>query len=597
MKQEEILLSLVQGKNGVKWADAQVGWKKQEDSPEGAYENDPCTWTGVSCESGAVTDIQVQGTFLMATIPEELGMLISLRVFNVSSNLIFGTIPADVAALPNLEALDIRHNQVNGPIPHFGSTALRVLALEDNRLSGTIPEALGDSHPELRDLNLIDNRLVGPIPSSLAKLNNLVYLQLSGNSLHGSVPSTLGSLTNLQFLYLDNNELVGEIPADIALARSSKLKEAWFQKNQFSGTVPAGFAELASLTEFYVDENKLTGYLPPDLCRPEINKDFYDDYPEFFSIAGTDHRDLCQSIACPPEQWGTDGIWPCYACPANGTNPYLGQYGKRNGDACFPIEQTPLLRELYDKTGGDNWVGGNNWFIEGYDECDFTGVTCNAEKHVVRLELSNMRLTGTIPESIGFFEHLEVLDLSHNDLTGFLPSDIRFAPLSVLDVSGNGLKGVVPPKLCMQRINGNGKDGSSYQCNRIACPQGMWSPTGQGDCKPCNDGHAYLAKNFCLNEASNANGSRTAGQKFGVFIGVCLLIGSIAGLIFLGYRVVRNRIRGGSIVTTAEEMEVLDDPQLQYAHTSHLHDVHLDDDHSDNGHSRPSDEMFTRQVT
>lgn len=495
-----------------------------------------------------MTDIQVQGTFLMATIPPELGMLTTLRVFNISNNLIYGGIPDDVAALPQLEAFDARQNQIKGELPRFASLELRVLSLEENRLGGTIPDSLGELN-QLRNLNLIGNRFVGPIPSSLTRLENLEYLQLSHNRLHGAVPASLGAMPNLQFLYVDNNRLVGEIPSDILSNRgASQLKEAWFQKNLFSGTVPAGFAELESLTELYVDENKLTGYLPPDLCRPEINKDFYDDYPEFYQIAGTDHRDLCQSIACPPNQWGTDGIWPCYECPSNATNPYLGQYGKHHGEACFPIEQTELLRQVYDRTGGQDWVGGNNWFIEGYDECDFTGVTCNAEGHVIRLDLSDMRLTGTIPETLGFFEHLQELDLSHNDLTGFLPSDLRFAPLSSLDVSGNGLRGIVPPKLCMQRINGNGKE--SYLCDRIACPQGAWSPTGRGDCMPCDDGRDYLGKTFCSAQSNGA--SRSPGQKFGVFVGVCSLMGCIGALVYAVFYYVRRR--RGRFDNSVEEM-------------------------------------------
>jgi len=557
MKQEEILLSLVQGKNGQKWADSRAGWKAGNGN---TYEDDPCTWTGVSCESGVVIGVQVQGSNLMASIPQEFGMLTGLRKLDLSSNLIFGHIPQDVASLPNMEIYNISHNQVSGPLPRFASTNLIAIDLEDNRLTGTIPHQIGEDNPNMQNLNLVGNRLLGTIPESIGKMLNLVYLQLSENSLYGSLPNTLGYLSALEYLYVDTNRLVGEIPSSLA-SSNSILKEAWFQKNMLSGVVPPEFAEVKTLKEFYVDENKLTGYLPQDLCNPDLNKDFYDDYPEFFQIAGTTERDLCQSIACPPQKFGSDGIWPCFGCPADSVNPYLGQYGEVQGDACYQLDQADILRAFYIATSGDEWVGGNNWFFPGFDVCDFTGVTCNKEGHVIRLELPQMGLVGTIEESIGFLEHLEVLDLSRNYLEGFLPSDLRFAPLSRLDISDNFIKGIVPPKLCMQRINGNGEDGKFF-CDYIACPEGTYSSTGNGyqaSCKPCDDDEQFLGKVHCGPKSSlSSPESETKGvKKFGSFVGITLLVVLLAGFAFYLFGIYKKR-NGRRDLITRDELESLD---------------------------------------
>jgi hypothetical protein len=435
----------------------------------------------------------------------------------------------------------------------------------------------------MMDFNLCTNRLLGTIPSSIGNMKSLVYLQLSENSLYGSLPSSLGQISTLEEMYVDTNRLVGEIPASLA-DRNSRLQILWFQKNMFSGVVPPEFAQVKTLTDFYVDENKLTGYLPKDLCRPELNKDFYDDYPEFFQIAGTSDRDYCQSIACPPQQFGTDGIWPCYSCPSNSTNPYLGQYGQVHGDACYQLSQTEILQALYDGTGGDEWVGGNNWFFPGFEECDFTGITCNNDGHIIKIELPQMGLTGTIEESLGFLEHLEELNLSNNFLEGFLPSDLRFAPLAKLDISGNMIKGVVPPKLCMQRINGNGNNGK-FSCDHIACPEGTFSSTGnglQGACQPCdNGGEIFLGMVHCGPNpfVSATSTQKSGGQKFGMFIGIVLLIVAIAGLLVPSVKFYKRRKSRRQEVTSGE-MATLD-----------MHDVSLDEDVSQTGSG-----IFSRRI-
>ncbi len=79
---------------------------------------------------------------------------------------------------------------------------------------------------------------------------------------------------------------------------------------------------------------------------------------------------------------------------------------------------------------------------------------------MTEINLSGRGLMGTIPDSLAFLKHLEKLDLSDNELMGFLPSDLRWAPLESLDISGNKIRGIVPPTLCLKGgINDNGVQG------------------------------------------------------------------------------------------------------------------------------------------
>jgi len=534
MKQEEVLLTFAQGEDGQAWAASLFGWSLTSGV-------DCCDWFGIQCElgDGDITSILLSDSDLLGTIPPELGYLKKLKTLNISRNIIMGDIPLAVANLPALEVFDARDNQLSGPLPKFTSSKLRILAFENNHLSQSLPENFGEGHPDMIDFNVVNNDLSGTIPSSISQLTKLTWLQLSENHFYGSIPSGIGKMRNLKFLYLNRNNFMGEIPRELSQS-GSVLTEVWLHNNLLSGTVPAAFAEIPTLKNLYVDGNKFTGVLPVDLCKPQINSDFFDE----FDVAAED-RDYCESIACPASYSSLEGVWPCEPCPSGEINPFLGLEG-----SCFPTDQTRILRQLFEAMGGENWsVDGNKWFTPQVKVCEFAGITCNANGYVTRIELSDKNLEGTIPSSIGFLEHLDTLDLSRNKLQGFIPSDLRFAPLVNLDISGNQLIGIVPPKLCMKGINGNGIDGA-FRCDLIACPQGTYSNTGIADddrtCEPCNDAENYiLGKTQCGPEVASGatfigfTGSSSTAMSPGLVAFIVIIV--LASVFFLGFAIYKYR--------------------------------------------------------
>ena len=57
-------------------------------------------------------------------------------------------------------------------------------------------------------------------------------------------------------------------------------------------------------------------------------------------------------------------------------------------------------------------------------------------------------LLGSIPPELGQLDHLQVLDLRHNQLTGSIPSELgQLGQLRILNLSFNRLTGVIPPEL------------------------------------------------------------------------------------------------------------------------------------------------------
>jgi len=95
---------------------------------------------------------------------------------------------------------------------------LEELGLNDNMLTGEIPQQFGATFHEASNITTFDahvNRLKGNIPNGISALSNLQYLNLQGNELTGSLPSEINSLKKLETLVLSHNKLKGSIPLQL----------------------------------------------------------------------------------------------------------------------------------------------------------------------------------------------------------------------------------------------------------------------------------------------------------------------------------------------------------------------------------------------
>jgi len=240
----------------------------------------------------------------------------------------------------------------------------------------------------------------------------------------------------------------------------------------------------------------------------------------------------------------------------------------------------------------------SNWDDEDTFLCDFSGVTCDSNSNVIRIELKGRGLKGTVPEEIGFLSFLEVLDLSDNHLSGFLPSDLRWAPLRHLDVSGNRMKAIVPPMLCLKGgVNGNGDNGD-YNCERIACPAGTFSPTGRESnsgefCMPCMDNNAKVLGMKACEALAIAKPVDAHGKERGISVSglvgltVSVVVFFIAATFFVALRM--NKRRHHEEVPQDEMVE--DSHKLRRnpnAVSSLPYDDDEDDDHVEHRRGRAS---------
>ena len=160
-----------------------------------------------------------------------------------------------------------------------GNGRVTNLVLRDNRLSGELPEGLGN----LANLQVLRfgaasftcgsggcqpkspsaNRLAGEIPPELGNLANLKSLNLTANQLTGEIPPELGSLSKLIQLWLRDNQLTGEIPPE--LGSLTNLKDLTLSGNRLTGEIPPELGSLSKLIQLRLYGNQLTGCIPQDL--------------------------------------------------------------------------------------------------------------------------------------------------------------------------------------------------------------------------------------------------------------------------------------------------------------------------------------------
>ncbi len=332
--------------------------------------------------------LDLSGNELDGEIPPALGNLSSLTELILWDNQLTGEIPSELGSLAKLNLLDIGGNQLTGPIPaELGNLAnLRILWLEDNRLTGSIPAELSNL-TNLIVLHVAENQLEGEIPAWLGDLSDLEKLRLQYNQFTGNIPEELANLHNLEDLFLAGNQLTGPIPGE--LGNLTNLRALWLDGNRLAGPIPAELGSLFNLVELYLQDNQLTGNIPEELAN-------LSDLEVLFLADN-------QLTGCIPE--GLRDI------PVNDFDE-LGLLFCENPDRA-------ALVALYHATDGDDWDDNDNWLTDA-PLSEWHGVETDDNGRVTRLDLEANNLSGELPLEFGNLDHLQWVNISHNQLTGEL---------------------------------------------------------------------------------------------------------------------------------------------------------------------------------
>ncbi|KAK2988677.1 hypothetical protein RJ640_012713 [Escallonia rubra] len=141
--------------------------------------------------------------------------------------------------------INLSRNYLNGTIPpEWASTKLEKLFVNENRLSGPIPEYLGN----ITTLTSFNNLFSGTVPAELGRLVNLDDISFNANNLTGGLPLELNNLTGLKFLRI--SDLNGEGSEFPVLSNMTVMENLMLRSCKISGKIPDYIANMTKLNTF-----------------------------------------------------------------------------------------------------------------------------------------------------------------------------------------------------------------------------------------------------------------------------------------------------------------------------------------------------------
>ncbi|XP_038697985.1 receptor-like protein 7 [Tripterygium wilfordii] len=382
-----------------------------------------------------------------------------------------GKFPSSILYLPHLHILDLSYNdQLNIHLPKSNwSSPLQELHFDGVPFTGDqLPESIGDLN-SLKQLTIGGCDFAGSIP---AWIGNLLQLTLFGgeyNNFNGRIPSSLINLSKLEVLSLYNNKLVGPLPNFLNL---SKLVTLYLSRNSLNGTIqsvlynlpfslhsldlssnqftgPINEFQFQSLEELGLGGNKLNGSVPSSIFNL-VNLTLLDLSSSSFS--GTLDVSMFSNLKNLQVLLLSDNEISFT------TNTFPNNLRQLSLASCNVTEFPYFLRDLKDLERLDlsnNRLSGQvpEWFLEvGIDTLIYlnlannslTGIKEIPWKFLQVLDLHSNLLQGLLPIPIRM-EAMAVYLISNNDLTGEIPSWICNTTMRFLDLSSNSFSGTIPP--------------------------------------------------------------------------------------------------------------------------------------------------------
>lgn len=352
-----------------------------------------------------------------------------------------GSLPENIGiSLPNLEELYLGINNLSGVIPDSISNASKLfrLGLGYNEFTGPFPRSFGELRL-LQYLNVIENNLT-PEPSSSLELSffdsltncrRLRQLWIGYNPLNGTLPVSLGNLSDsLEYVYAAYSGIRGPIPVEIA--NLSSLAFLFLQGNELTGSIPTTIGGLRKLQALNLYDNNMMGPIPNEICNL---KDL-----GFFSLG---LNEFCCSVP------------GCLGDIKSLRYIYLDDNKLNSSIPTSLWSLTDLLH--FDLSS--NFLSGSlpveigslkTATLFNISRNQISGTipsTVGGMADMIEFALAFNRFEGSIPGSFGSMLGLESLELSHNNLSGEIPKSLEaLSHLEYFNVSFNRLDGPIPTK-------------------------------------------------------------------------------------------------------------------------------------------------------
>jgi Leucine-rich repeat (LRR) protein len=343
---------------------------------------------------------------LYGTLPTENGLLTSLRVLDLEDNRITGTIPKELCMLRNLTYMNLGNNQF--------------------RLS--IPSCFGQL-TKLQSIHLHKNDLSSPIPNSISNLQHLQHFIVSDNLLSGDPSMVWNALNQLEVLFANKNMFLASID-DTFLRNHTQLQWLDISDNDFvlakRHNLPKHFLQMSSLEVLDLSQNRFDGGLPTSLEGNTMlqylslyDNTFDGEFHILTNLRALRHLDLSQNAF-----YGT-----LHQDFSQLTDLQLLFAGDNDYDTSQTIPTSFVnLTKLEDFSMRNSLLSGPLDLI-------------HLPKSLIYLDVGSNDVSGSISDEIGQFTNLEFLILNNNNnLGGSIPTTInQLSSLRVTFLDGTSI--------------------------------------------------------------------------------------------------------------------------------------------------------------
>ncbi|GMJ03248.1 receptor like protein 7 [Hibiscus trionum] len=475
-----------------------------------------------------------------------------LQFLDLSENQISGEVPNWIWNVSHeLQHLNLSFNQLDGLQKPYQMPSLSVLDMHSNKLSGNIPTLPTSASY----LDYSRNSFASSLPNNIGNyLSYTMFFSLSSNVVTGAIPKSICGASYLQVLDLSNNNLTGEIPKCL-FGRKVNLGVLNLRGNNLSGKIPDAFPSNCSIQTLDVNGNVLRGKIPKSLanCKSlEVlnlgNNHINDIFPchlksiTSLRILVLRSNEFHGKIGCPANKvpWPKLQIVDISSNSFNGTLP---SKCLKTWEAMTADSDEARLNVGHLQFGVLQLSG--LYYQDGITVTN-KGLTMEFVKILTlftSIDLSCNKFEGPIPDVIGDFKALYVLNLSHNALTGKIPPSLgNLNQLESLDLSSNNLNGSIPQQL----VNLTFLAVLDFSYNQLAgsIPGGKQFATFSNDSYEGNVGLCGIPLTKKCNDANHGLDSRpdaaekTQNDEFDwqfIFIGVGVGVGAavfVAPLMF-----------------------------------------------------------------
>ncbi|XP_071711510.1 uncharacterized protein [Rutidosis leptorrhynchoides] len=248
-------------------------------------------------------------------------------------------------------------------------------------------------------------------------LSSFPYLQtldLTNNYFTGSIPGSVSKLTRLNRLILSTNSFSGSVPTD---SLPNSLEELFLDNNNLVGPISPSLNNLQNLKRLELQGNKLSG-----------------EFPELSQLSQLYFADVSNNFI--------SGKLPANL-PAN-----IVELTIRNNSLQGNITENLLKSAIYLQVLDLSY---NNLTGDLSPELF-------SHRSLQQLTLANNGFSSVqVPVDWGKYSELIAVDLSNNNIHGFLPGFMGWMPkLTALNFENNKLSGMIPIQYALKAIGSDG---------------------------------------------------------------------------------------------------------------------------------------------